>query len=657
MSMRRLGSARRPVRLAAIWLILGTLAAGVVSGVASAAPAEASVGPSPATLDSLPAPAVAGRDTLWWAEPVLVVGSRVCAALPGALRAVGVLTAEDLARLPGRSPAEWLALAGGVSVGQRQQYGAQADLSIRGSTFEQVQVLLDGLAIGDPQTGHHLMNLPLGAGDVSRLEVLRGHGSSLYGANAFGGIVNVVTRRPAARSGGELALTGGGLGLWEARGSLDWAVHDGGLRTRLSAGRLRTDGHRPGSDVDVWTGTAHVASEGRSGAGDLFLGYARRAFGARDFYAPTEAFERTESRFGAVRWRRDFSRRLTIEPIWYVRSHRDRFDLWRADPNRYRNDHLTRRTGAELRTAFWAGKGYAVFLGADAEYEDIRSEGLRSGVSVSALGSHVRRRASWGLEVTDDQAPLRWQIGLRLDSRSDYAPRVSRSAAASYDLSRTLTVRASAGTAFRIPTFTELYYADPFNLGSADLRPERGWAWDAGVDAERGPWRAALTFFARHEWDLIDWARRIGATDQVWRVLNIASGATRGSEALLGWRTPPGHAVTLSHAYWDKRNDLRSGYEGKYALIVPRHILSGEATAALSRRLRLTFTGRYLERTGGPSLYAVAFVLDGGLAYDWPGVGRVSLQATNLLDRRYEEIPGVPLAGRLLSVAIETRFR
>ena len=105
-------------------------------------------------------------DTLWLAETMNVVGSRVPAALPGLVRTVSVLTDEDLALAPGRSAAEALQTVPGVVVSQRQQYGVQSDLTIRGSTFDQVQMLLNGFDVSDPQTGHHLMNLPVGEHDI-----------------------------------------------------------------------------------------------------------------------------------------------------------------------------------------------------------------------------------------------------------------------------------------------------------------------------------------------------------------------------------------------------------------------------------------------------------------------------------------------------------
>ncbi|MDO9171648.1 MAG: Plug domain-containing protein, partial [bacterium] len=170
---------RRYLTAVAVGLLAAATATASVDGVAEAGGASFMI--------------VAG-DTIWLTDPVLVLGTRVPAALPVGEREVTVLDAEQAALLPVRGPAELLASAPGVAAGQRQLYGTQADLSIRGSTFEQVRVLLGGMDVGDPQTGHHALDLPLSLADLARLEVLSGQGSVLAGAGAFGGVVNAVPR-------------------------------------------------------------------------------------------------------------------------------------------------------------------------------------------------------------------------------------------------------------------------------------------------------------------------------------------------------------------------------------------------------------------------------------------------------------------------------
>lgn len=618
---------------------------------------------------------VSHGDTLWLAPPLQVVGSRVPAALPGALRPVGVLDQGDLRSLPGRSAAEYLQTQPGVVTGQRQQYGVQSDLTIRGSTFEQVQVLLDGYDLGDPQTGHHLLDLPLGTHDIARLEVLPGHGSALYGSGAFGGTVNVVPKIPATASPpdqaagltGEIAALGGGQGTWGG-----WGAASAGLGpatdARLSAEVFRTDGHdvrqadgteaSAGNEAETWTATGRVVHGGPGGTWDAFAGAASRDFGARDFYAPFPSRERTRTLFCALRHNRALSRRLTIEPRVHFRRHTDWFVLRRDHPEAYTNDHRTRRAGAELRGIVDLGRGYALALSLDGLFEDIHSRGLRDDIWLDALGAHVRRRGGAALEIDGRRGPLRWQTGGRVDGRRGEGPRFSGTAAAAVQATGALTIQGSMGSVFRVPTFTELYYADPGNLGDPGLRPEHGWTWDFGAQWRGGAFSLRAGYFERYERDLIEWARPAGADPATvpWRVMNIAEGTVRGTETLAVWTHPRGHILSAAWTWLEKQTALPAGFQGKYSLLVPRQVLAAQGRLVLPRGLELALAARYLERTGGPDDFRAACVLDGRVGWGGADGWQVTLTVTNLLDRSTQEVPGVALPGRLATLSVGREF-
>jgi iron complex outermembrane receptor protein len=638
------------------WLLLAPLVL--------AAPAMAQV----ALTDSV---IVVGADTLFVTEPIEVVGGRVPAALPGALRPVGVVDLDEAASTPLRSAADALAREPAVVTGQRQAYGVQGDLSLRGSTFEQVQMLLDGVDLGDPQTGHHLMDLPLALQDVARLQVLPGHGSVLYGSGAFGGTVNVIPRRPARGLAGELGAMGGPDGTWSLRGSLDLPLDGGasglvdpaapigdrGRGLRLSAERFRTDGHEvdgqwSGRDADLATGTLRFLDAGPDRLTDLFVGYADRRFGAQDFYAPAMSHEETSTLVAILRSRHQLGE-VALEPRLALRRHRDLFTLHRDDPQAYQNDHLTRRylggvRGSAPLTGAWILSGDLEGL-----YEDIDSEGIRDGAPVEALGEHRRRRTSAALELTRTLAPVRLQAGGRIDLRDRYRPRWNGSVAAAWEPRPTWSLHAAAGTVFRIPTYTELYYEDPYNLGNPALEPETGWAWDTGLRHDDGTWLAAATYFERHEDDLIDWARPAGS-DAPWQVLNVAEATVRGAELRAAWRHGRGHRLELGYQYLDKQAAFAPGTEAKYDLVTPRHHLLGSATALLPLHLDLTLFGRWLQRTGGEPDFREYAVWDARLRWT-ASAWAVTLDAFNLGDRRYAEVPGVVMPGRTLLLGASWR--
>lgn len=607
---------------------------------------------------------VVNGDTLALAAPLEVVGTVVPAAMPGLQRNLEKLDAADLAALPGRSVAEQLQTVPGVVVSQRQQYGVQGDLSIRGSSFEQVQVLMDGYDISDPQTGHHVLNLPVGRGDIRSLEVLPGHGSVMYGSGGFGGTVNVLTVPPAETTGLEASLMGGGQGSWGTRVAAD-IVSDENNAARLSFENFRTDGRdlqladgstvHGGTNADTWSATSRLAHRYDGGETDVLLGASKRDFGALGFYAPYPSRERTGTVFGAARVSHRVRDGFHLEPRIFFRRHSDLFVLLRDNPDVYTNDHVTGKYGSAVRGILALPGSNTLALGIEGVYEDIDSRGIRGGVAGPALGYHLRRRMALAAELDNNDGPALWQLGARLDAREGFAPRLTLTGALSYAATAHLNLRGSIGTVNRVPTFTELYYASPSDVGDPGLEVETGYTWDLGAEWNQGSWRARATFFQRTEDDLIEWARPLGSGDP-WRSMNIADARVRGLENLISWRHGSGHLLAVGHTWLEKELALPDGYEGKYALLTPRQQIQLQGTLRLPARLAMTLTGRYLERTAGPADFRYFFVLDGRLDWEGPRGLFAGLVATNILDRRYEEIPGVPMSGFLVSGRLGVRF-
>lgn len=614
--------------------------------------------------DELPEFIVIDGDTLALAAPLEVLGSMVPVALPGIVRSLEMLTREDLAAIPGRSAAEKLQTVPGVVVSQRQQYGVQSDLSIRGSSFEQVQMLLDGYDLSDPQTGHHLMDLPIGQQDIQRIEVLPGHGSTLYGSGAFGGTVNVVTRRPADTTGGRLAVTGGGNGTWGAEAAADVDA-DGGNSARFSLEHFQTDGYDVlqedgsqawgGNDADNWAATGRLIHKFEQGEADFMGGYANRKFGALGFYAPYPSWEETETAFAAARLTHPVADGITLEPRVFFRRHNDRFVLFRDNPDAYTNNHLTHKVGTALRGIVDLGHRNALAVGVEGVYEDIDSRGIRAGVEGDALGEHLRRRAAVFAELDNNDGPALWQVGGRVDTREGYKPNYSVTAALGFQLNESFTLRSSAGTVNRIPTFTELYYESPTDRGDSSLEAETGWTWDAGLQWHQGPWQGHASWFQRYEEDLIDWVRPVNS-NLPWQATNIGQGRVKGLESRLAWYHGAGHILSAGYTWLDKTNTLPNGLEGKYTLLTPRNLIQLQGTMVLPWHLRWTVTGRYLERNQGPTDFRYSFVLDSRLDWQHSSGFFAGLMATNILDRRYEEIPGVEMPGFLLTATLGKNF-
>ena len=618
-------------------LLLAVLPAAATAGVAAGtAPADSFV--------------IAGGDTLWLAAPVVVRGAPVPAALPVTGREPLVLDRRALQDLPLRSPQDGLDLLPEVAVLRRQQFGIQGDLSLRGATYAQAQVLLDGLDVSDAQTGHHALDLPLDAAEIDRLAVVPGPGALLLAPGAAGGSLDVAAREPAAAAGGEAWLAGGEDGTWRGRALLesgDLAVGGASLRGWAAGSRLESDGDRPGTDLDH----RHLATRWRldTGGGDLDLlaGWTRRAFGARDFYAPFPSHERTEALVTRLRWRTRPAHRLVLEHDLLYRRHRDVFTLWRDAPDRYRNDHLTRRGLAAVRARVDAGHGLSLAAAVDGSSEDLHSTGVRDGATGPALGTRTRRRLGAAVEVSGHHGPVRWSAAQRVDGWQGVAARWQRAGGLSVALSPAVSMEVSSGQFVRPPSFTELYYRDPVNAGSPDLRPEHGWSWDAGLALQRPGWRVRWRYFERRERDLVDWTRPAGADTVPWRTRNLGRGLVRGWSQAVTLDLPRGATLELAWTHLVVRRSLPAGWEGKYTLLAPHDQAAARLLLPLPCHLSLGATLRYraADATGD------AVVVDAALHWR-RGAWRIALTATNLADTDHAQVPGVPLPGRLVTLGV-----
>ena len=146
-------------------------------------------------------------------------------------RIVSVLSRQDIEQAAVQSINDLFKLVTGVDVRQRGGFGIQTDISIDGGTFDQVTLLLNGIDIGNPQTGHLSADLPVSISDIERIEVLEGAASRVYGGQSFGGAINIVTRQDKGRTA-DLRAAGGSFGT--AEGEVRLALTTGRVSNRIS---------------------------------------------------------------------------------------------------------------------------------------------------------------------------------------------------------------------------------------------------------------------------------------------------------------------------------------------------------------------------------------------------------------------------------------
>jgi iron complex outermembrane receptor protein len=543
-------------------------------------------------------------------EPVVVTARRIGTAPSAGNRSVTVLTRDDIESAPVHSLDELLGYVTGLDLRSRGARGVQADASIRGSSFEQVLILVDGVRVSDPQTGHHNLDIPVTLADIEQVEILKGQGSSLYGPNAMGGIIHIRTRR-VRRDTRSLSLGGGSFGYAEGSAAAGFSILE--ADARLSAEARRSDGHRRNTDFDIYTFALSSSVPVSGGEGALSLGFTSKDFGANSFYSslfPLQR-ERTKTLFlraGAETGAGD----LAVAPRFWWRRHEDRFLLDFTMPQLLDNRHETDSYGSEIEVSMDSSFGVTTAA------LEIAEETIDS----SNLGDHRRRRAGAAFEhVVAFGGGSDARLGGSLYYFSGQDWQFWPGFDAGWQVSPAVRLFTSVEKSFRVPTYTELYYVSPANVGNPDLEAEEAWAFEAGGRTAFGGFTGEAALFVRDATNLIDWVRPDESSP--WSAVNTGRVTTRGVEASLSWKPDVTDSFFSSAgAAWTflDSNIEEGELESRYVLDHLRH------------QVVLDFVDvRILRRAGPFELY---------------------VEATDIFDEGGEDFPGVDLPGRWVGAGV-----
>lgn len=563
-------------------------------------------------------------------EAIVVTGTFSPVPLDGIDRSVSVIDAKE-APLLYNHWVDYLQLDPSIDLQERAPDSVQADLTIRGSSFGQTLVLLNGLRMNDAQTGHHNMDLPLPTDAIERIEVLRGAGSTFYGSDATAGSVNFIT---AAPSYSELRLGAGvgNFGINQQNGFVSFLA--GRWDEQLSVARDFSTGFIPDRDYRSLTIFSNTGMQTTLGRTLLMLGYCDKPFGADQFYGNFNSWERTKSWFAGLK--QDLGDRTEFD--FGYRRHSDEFILLRDDPAVYENNHIDESWQTALRRKQTLSQNSTLFFG---------GEGFHESIDSNNLGQHERSRGAIYLDY-DVRALGRFSfsVGAReeiLDSHGEFSPTVS----AGMWIKSGLKLKGSASRAFRLPSYTDLYYSDPANVGNPNLQPETAWSYEGGLVWDRGGrYKAEVTVFERRERNDIDYVR--SSPTDLWHAENIDRLNFTGVETSLGMRLPRHQRVDIAYTGLHGAQQALNGLESKYVFNYPVH----DADVSWQGELPGGFVAR--SRVGVVTRYAVdPYTLwDLAVAREFNHVA-AHLGLSNLTDTQYQEIQGVAMPGRSVVFGLE----
>jgi outer membrane cobalamin receptor len=556
-------------------------------------------------------------------DTMTVVASRT--RMSGVVRSIQVISRQEIAATSARNLSDVLSAAMGVDVYARS--AAQADVSIRGSSAEQIVVIVDGVRMTDVQSAHYTLDVAVPLASIERIEILRGVGSALYGPDAVGGVINIVTRREQP---GDLGAHSGSFGT--VGGDAAGGVTSNAFSLSGAADFDKSDGHRDGTDYRIGQGRVSLWAPASGGLVRTNLALGVRDFGAADFYAPYNSIERTVTTTLDSRWD-EAAGAWSIALSGSTRRHQDHYILVRGDPSFYENRHESWQTTGDFVATRAAGP-VSIALG---------TEGVHDQLSSARLGGRRDWRAAIFGEATAGRASgVMGDVGLRGDHSSVYGDFFSPSVSASAPVLDGVRAHASGGAGFRAPTWTERFYTDPSNEGDPDLRPERFWTGDLGARADVGAWSLDLTGFVRQATNLIDWVKPTAApATAVWQTMNVGEATYRGVESAID--LPPFYGI-LASLFADGLSLASSqgmALVGKYAL----RPITRQAGVRISTPREHAITARVdIESARRAS---EAGYVTGNARFAWNrGAYRVTLDMMNLVNADWLDASGKPAAGR-----------
>ena len=624
-------------------------------------------------------------EKLYELEEVEVTGSRVPLTVSQAARIVTVLDREAIAAAPVQSINDLLKYAAGVDVRQRGDMGVQTDISIRGGTFDQITILLNGINICDPQTGHNATDFPVELSEIERIEVLEGPAGRVYGTSSLVGAINIVTRT-AKDSGAEVFADGGSYGYFKG-GAIVSHVKNG-LSNQVSGSYSRSDGfsRSKAGNLNADFKYARLFYQGRYENDQVDVrwhaGFTNKDYSANTFYSTLsdEQFEHVRKYYTAVQAETKGDVYHFKPSVYWNRSD-DRFEFYRGMPDKSPfNYHQTDVYGVNLNNYI------QTFLGKTAFGAEFRNEGVRSTSLGEPLNSPVKVPGTdadftLGLNRTNLSFHLEHNIVLRRFTLSAGVIAVKNTGNemnfrfypgvdASYQFARDWKVYASYNTSLRMPTFTELYYSVGGHKADKYLKPEEMQAVEVGVKYLRPGIRGTLSLYRYHGTDMIDWIKDISQGDDApWQSVNHAVINTMGAEASvlvdireLMQRDAFVRSVNVSYSYIDQDKETTPNLQSKYALEYLRHKFVAQANFRIWKLLEMNVSYRWQDRMGnyqkGNSMvsYEPYSLVDARFTWN-ASQYKIYVEGNNLLNKTYYDHGNIPQPGIWVRAGASYRFK
>lgn len=575
-------------------------------------------------------------------DTIVIASTRIDLPFKENSRTINIMSSEDIKNSAANNIADLLQQVAGIDVRRRGTAGSQADLYIRGGSFDQTLLLIDGIKMDDAQTGHHTMNAALPLEVIERIEIIKGPAARIFGQNAFTGAINIVTKKNLKNTVSAKTETGsfGQLNAGVTVGTnLENSTHI------VHVDKMTSAGYRHNTDYDNSNYFVKSVFNKNKKAIEMIATFQERKFGANGFYAresATEQYEETQN--SLIGFATEFkTEKLTLKPRVYWKRNQDEYVYLRNDPTVYRNLHITNKIGAELNGSYTSKAGITGF-GVDLSKVYIKSNNL---------GERNRFMTTLFLEHAFKFNNFDITPGVAVTYFSDFDFYAFPGLDVGYKINDQLKAYGNIGYTYRIPTYTDLFYNDPSTAGNPDLEVEEAFAQEIGIKYFSPKFSGSLAVYNRDAQNLIDFIRP-NNTETVYTATNITEVNSKGFEVDASYHFKINtFNQTLAIGYNFLEDDILDQNKelSRYSLNTLKHHFTTRLSTQLCKNVSQNIIYKHAERTTGDSYN----VWDASLAINLKQL-EFAVTASNIFNADYIEAGFVPMPPSNLLFGLRYNF-
>lgn len=551
---------------------------------------------------------------------------------------VTVITKQQIQNSPATSIDELLQFHSGLDIKRRGSNGVQSDITIRGSSFEQVLILVNGIRMNDSQTGHNTFNLPFDISAVERVEIMKGSSAKLYGQNVYAGAINIVTKSSSEEQV-TVKAQGGDFKTYDLSASATFGSEKFTNLFTISNGA--SDGYRFNTDYQIRNFFYQNKLKLNDGSLSLQAGFSEKKFGANGFYASPTAinqYEETQASVVSLQYEQRFGK-LSVNSSVYWRRGQDMYLFIRQNPSYYRNMHVGNNVGGTVNATYESSLG-TTGIGVDYRKEFLASSNLgdRERDVTQVFFDHQFKFFNQKLEVNPGAS---WA---NYSGQNFFYPGMD----VGFIFNPNHKVFGAVSKGFRIPTFTDLYYVSPAEIGNPNLVPESAISSELGYRFQNEKILAKVSGFIRNTDNGIDWLKE--TPESPWKAENV------GKIHLKGFETEFRHQLfsflnyRLGYTYLD--NQYKNEELSRYALQNLRHQFVAQVDVKFLKYFSNQLIYKYSERVNLGSYN----VLDEQINFRYKDLNFYVL-INNLTNAKYVETNLVPMPGRWFHIGFTYKIK